>query len=599
MFGVSKQDTTASERSESLFRWLYQNCYILGAQVLRLSHRIHHSLSVTGRRCGRLLYRVFDFLLLRHARRIGAECRRFIKGFAVAGNRVREGFSRGFAAGLITLLCLPYWGIRRHATALKNVFNLLLPLSAALMLLFTVDYWCSRHYVMEVEYRGERLGYVEKASTFMEGIVLADERLEAAAENAQLNTSESENNENTVSVNGGANSLLTNGVKNIVPQLQLTTTDRALLMDVHTVCDRILKQEGDAITELSGLYINGKFEGALATNEELDSVLEEILGHYATGVANERAEFIPKVEVVDGLYPSASVMSPVDLKKRLTAQQVVAKYYEIQSGDSLRSIARKFDMTLSELQALNPKAGDNIYVGDKLLVQRPQPYLQVQTVRTITYEEEIAYKTEKVKDPTEYSFYERVKTSGKNGVQKITAEVVLVDGIEQSRKVVSTKVVKQPVNRVLVVGSKEINPNATKGEATGMFIWPVPGHTRISSDYYDVDPGARGRYGVHGAIDINDSRIKNATIVASDGGRVVEAVWGHWSYGNYITIDHGGGIKTRYAHCSTLLVKTGEKVKQGQAIAKVGDTGATSAYHLHFEVRVNGVRKNPMNYISR
>ncbi|MBP3388725.1 MAG: LysM peptidoglycan-binding domain-containing protein [Clostridia bacterium] len=62
----------------------------------------------------------------------------------------------------------------------------------------------------------------------------------------------------------------------------------------------------------------------------------------------------------------------------------MAKYYEIQSGDSLRSIARKFDMTLSELQALNPKAGDNIYVGDKLLVQRPQPYLQVQTVRTIT-----------------------------------------------------------------------------------------------------------------------------------------------------------------------------------------------------------------------
>ena len=574
MVGVSKKDTAASGRREELSRWVYGSCYYLGAQVLRLLKRTGRGLSAVGRRCGRVVYRVFDFLLLRHVRRVFAEVRRFFDGFA-----------RSVPAGLLAVLKLPAWGIRRHAAALKTLCNLLLPLSAAALLLLTVNYWCNRQYVMAVEYEGELLGYVEKPEVFQQGSQLAQGRLDTAAQNAQLDA------------HGEAETPVV-GTVATVPVLELTADDRAVLMDVNTVCDRILKNAGDSIVEMSGLYINGKFEGAIGERDTLDGVLSTILDSYDSGSANERTEFVQSVKVVDGLYPSSSLMSPVDLKKRLTAQNVVAKYYEIQSGDSLRSIARKFDMTLSELQALNPKAGDNIYVGDTLLVQRPQPYLQVQTVRTITYEEEIAYKTETIKDSSRYSFYERVKTSGKNGVQKVTAEVVLVDGIEQSRKVVSTKVVKQPTNRVVVVGSKEINPNATKGEATGYFIWPVPGHTRISSDYYDVDPGARGRPGIHGAIDINDSRIRNATIVASDGGTVVEAVWGHWSYGNYITIDHGGGVKTRYAHCSTLLVKKGEKVKQGQAIAKVGDTGATQAYHLHFEVRVNGDRKNPENYVS-
>jgi len=585
LFGVSKKDTAASGRREELSRWVYGSCYYLGAQVLRLLKRTGRGLSAVGRRCGRVIYRILDILLLRHVRRIFTEIRRFFEGFALAGTLVRDGFAQSVSAGLLAVIKLPLWGVRRHAVALKTVFNLLLPLSAAALLLLTVNYWCNRQYVMAVEYEGELLGYVEKPEVFQQGSQLAQGRLDTAAQNAQLG--EDVDDEAPVV-----------GTVSTVPVLELTTDDRAVLMDVNTVCDRILKTAGDSIVEMSGLYINGKFEGAIDQRDTLDGVLSTILDSHGTDSANERAEFVQSVKVVDGLYPSSSLMSPVDLKKRLTAQKVVAKYYEIQAGDSLRSIARRFDMTLSELQALNPKAGDNIYVGDTLLVQRPQPYLQVQTVRTITYEEEVAYKTETVKDPTRYSFYERVKTSGKNGVQKVTAEVVLVDGIEQSRKVVSTKVVKKPTNRVVVVGSKEINPNATKGEATGYFIWPVPGHTRVTSDYYDVDPGTRGRPGIHGAIDICDSRIRNATIVASDGGRVVEAVWGHWSYGNYITIDHGGGIRTRYAHCSTLLVKKGEKVKQGQAIGKVGSTGQSTAYHLHFEVRVNGDRKNPANYVS-
>jgi murein DD-endopeptidase MepM/ murein hydrolase activator NlpD len=68
-------------------------------------------------------------------------------------------------------------------------------------------------------------------------------------------------------------------------------------------------------------------------------------------------------------------------------------------------------------------------------------------------------------------------------------------------------------------------------------------------------------------------------------------------YGKIVSIDHGYGIVTRYAHNSRLLVKTGERVKRWQKIAEVGSTGRSSGPHLHYEVRVNGVPVDPENYI--
>ena len=68
-------------------------------------------------------------------------------------------------------------------------------------------------------------------------------------------------------------------------------------------------------------------------------------------------------------------------------------------------------------------------------------------------------------------------------------------------------------------------------------------------------------------------------------------------YGNIIHIRHGNGMETRYAHLSKINFKVGQKVTAGQAIGRVGSTGTATGPHLHFEVRINGVAKNPLNYI--
>ena len=84
---------------------------------------------------------------------------------------------------------------------------------------------------------------------------------------------------------------------------------------------------------------------------------------------------------------------------------------------------------------------------------------------------------------------------------------------------------------------------------------------------------------------------------ATGDGKVIEVEDGHWGYGNMVTIDHGFGYKTRYAHLQKFAVRKGQKVKRGQVVGYIGNTGKTTGVHLHYEVLKNDVAIDPMNFL--
>ena len=127
------------------------------------------------------------------------------------------------------------------------------------------------------------------------------------------------------------------------------------------------------------------------------------------------------------------------------------------------------------------------------------------------------------------------------------------------------------------------------------FKWPCPSSSRITSRFGDRESPTEGASSNHKGIDIGAST--GSAIVAAADGEVVISTYSY-SAGNYIMIDHGGGVSTVYMHCSQLLVSKGAKVTKGQTIAKVGSTGYSTGPHLHFGIRSGGSYVNPQKYVS-
>lgn len=129
----------------------------------------------------------------------------------------------------------------------------------------------------------------------------------------------------------------------------------------------------------------------------------------------------------------------------------------------------------------------------------------------------------------------------------------------------------------------------------GAFVWPCPSSTRVTSDYGTRVSPTSGASSNHKGIDIGAAG--GADIVAAADGTVKAASYSS-AAGNYVMIDHGGGLYTVYMHASSLLVSPGQTVTAGQVIAKVGSTGISTGNHLHFGVSLNGSYVSPWSYLG-
>ena len=143
-------------------------------------------------------------------------------------------------------------------------------------------------------------------------------------------------------------------------------------------------------------------------------------------------------------------------------------------------------------------------------------------------------------------------------------------------------------------GGELMNPDSTR-TPTGTLQWPLPVAGTITSQFgHRIDP-ITGEVSSHTGTDIACAE-GTPILAAADGVVTVANGLDNWggSYGYYIQIDHGGGLETLYAHCSSICVTTGQQVQAGQVIGYVGHTGRVTGSHLHFEVRANGNRVNPL-----
>ena len=217
--------------------------------------------------------------------------------------------------------------------------------------------------------------------------------------------------------------------------------------------------------------------------------------------------------------------------------------------------------------------------------------IQYVTYSTEKYSQMLPYDTVFIETDELYVGESRVEHEGENGIAENVYEVAFIDGKEVSRKLVSSVVITEPIDRVEYVGTKEYPSPAP----TGSFIWPLQQKFVMTSKFGINREGLDASGERHLGIDLAGVP-RNTPIYAADGGTVVFAGT-NGTYGKLVRIRHENGVETYYAHMNFISVNVGDQVFQGQQIGGVGATGRVTGTHLHFEVRFNGTVVNPEKYL--
>lgn len=290
-------------------------------------------------------------------------------------------------------------------------------------------------------------------------------------------------------------------------------------------------------------------------------------------------EFQEQVEIIE-TYAAKEQLTDVETAYgEITKEQENNEVYQVQSGDCLSMIADKYGMSTSDLLAINEglEIDSNILVGDQLVVMVPKPELSVLTRQQTTYTEEYEAPVQYVDNPDKYEGDNTILQEPQTGNRTVTAVISYNNGMETEREIIKEQINTEAVAKIVERGTK-----------------PIPTYIRPTT-YGVLTSGFGARWGtIHKGIDWGVP--VGTACRASRAGTVVSAGWSG-GYGYCVVIDHGDGVRTRYAHLSSIQVSNGQYVKQGDVIALTGNTGDSTGPHIHFEIIVNGTAVNPANYL--
>lgn len=306
---------------------------------------------------------------------------------------------------------------------------------------------------------------------------------------------------------------------------------------------------------------------------------EELVDFQPTGSSGDGFLVKPALQTADG--------------ERMGVSDILL--YTVKSGDTISRIAARFNISSDTILAANNLSTGSIIRQGQELIILPVDGLTYKIQKDDTIDK-IAkkYNVDKNAIIAQNNLKSDTLPMGKDLIIPGAKRVIIDPTIAQ----VSTT--NKGKSRYASLNFNPSDKNVKKppivsddtGGFDGQLVWPVSGGGRISQRYSSRHPATDITYG---------GSTKYPSILAADSGVVVQAETSGWNggYGDVIVIDHGGGIKTRYAHNSEVYVSVGDNVRRGQVISKMGNTGRVygkTGIHLHFEVIVRGKRVNPLLY---
>lgn len=338
------------------------------------------------------------------------------------------------------------------------------------------------------------------------------------------------------------------------------------------------------------LIVDGKEVAYFKTEGEAYVVINDLKREYMVeGAVEERIIFQEDIKVepvkkdiltFEGYKTKEEVLEYI---KKGTNEQ---KIHVVESGENPWTIAHAYGLGVQQLLDANPDVDpDRLQIGHHLSLIVPEPVINVVTITTLERTDPIAYGNDpSIETDKYYKNVTRVKREGVFGEAENTIEQYMVNGKVIGEKVIESKVIKEPINQILYVGTKPLPP------LVGTGTWKNP----TSRGYITSGFGSRS-LGWHNGIDIGVPM--HTEVRAADGGIVIFAGY-KGTFGKLVMIDHGRNTISYYAHNDVLKVQKGDRVAQGQLISLSGNTGRSTGPHLHFEVRINGTPVNPRKFVN-